>query len=160
MLANARILTKIVSVIAFIAVITACGVAFTGVRMSQIDDSYTRFIERDARAWVLATRLNIILYRTSDLVSQTVSATDPAEAKVLEQDLAKQFPDWIDTAKQVAAFAPAYAGRFDSYLQKVDAADHDRAGVQSRGGRQYRGSPQADRVVDPAAARPRCAGTA
>jgi len=52
MLANARILTKIVSVIAFIAVITACGVAFTGVRMSQIDDGYTRFIERDARAWV------------------------------------------------------------------------------------------------------------
>lgn len=121
MLANARILTKIVSVIAFIAIITACGVAFTGVRMSQIDDSYTRFIERDARAWVLATRLNIILYRTSDLVSQTVSATDPTEAKQLEQDLAKQFPDWIDTAKQVASFAPAYASRFEGYLQKVSA---------------------------------------
>jgi methyl-accepting chemotaxis protein len=121
MLANARILTKIVSVIAFIAVITACGVAFTGVRMSQIDDGYTRFINRDARAWVLATRLNIILYRTSDLVSQTVSATDPAEAKQLEQDLAKQFPDWLDTAKQVASLAPAYAGRFDAYLQRVTA---------------------------------------
>ena len=96
MLANARILTKIVSVILFIALITAGGVGFSGVRMAAIDDGYSRFIDRDARAWVLATRLNILLYRTSDLVSQTVSAADPKEARQLQEDLAKQFPDWIE----------------------------------------------------------------
>jgi methyl-accepting chemotaxis protein len=120
MLANARILTKIVSVILFIALITACGVGFTGVRMAAIDDSYSRFIDRDARAWVLATRLNILLYRTSDLISQTVSAADPKEARQLQDDLAKQFPDWIDTARKVAELAPSYAGRFDEYLRRLN----------------------------------------
>src|SRR3954451_24239726 len=120
MLANARILTKIVSVIFFIALITAGGLGFTGVRMAAIDDGYSRFIDRDARAWVLATRLNILLYRTSDLVSETVSAADPKEARQLQEDLAKQFPDWIETARKVVELAPSYAGRFDEYLRRVN----------------------------------------
>ena len=74
----------------------------------------------DCGAWVLATRRNIQLCRTSDLVSETVASADPKEAKQLQEDLTKQFPDWIDTAKKVAELAPTYAGRFDDYLRRLN----------------------------------------
>ena len=54
-LAKMRVRTKIIGTIALIGLMVLGGVYYTAARMRVIDDSYTAFLDRDARARNSAT---------------------------------------------------------------------------------------------------------
>ena len=82
-LANARILTKIISVIVLLGVVVAGGVWFAAGRMQQINDGYSHFLAKDVKALVATTRLNIVLNRAWQVSYRIIAENDPA---VIRQD--------------------------------------------------------------------------
>ena len=61
-LANIRVRTKIIGVIAIIGLMVLGGVFFAAGRMRQIDDNYTVFLEKDALSWVNSARVAKDIY--------------------------------------------------------------------------------------------------
>jgi len=114
-LINLSIRSKIVSVIMLIAAVVAGGVWFAGSRMAQIDAGYSQFLDKDVKALLWTTRLNIILNRTWQLAYRVNAETDPAGIAEIDETLKKQFDDIEQTAARAKAATPAYASRIDEY---------------------------------------------
>jgi TM2 domain-containing membrane protein YozV len=63
LLARFNVLTKIIGVIALMAVMIVGGIWFATGRMAQINDGYSTFLSKDAQAWVTAPRVARISYQ-------------------------------------------------------------------------------------------------
>ena len=118
---NASIRTKIVSVIALIAVIVAGGIWFTVNRMNQIDDGYTSFIANDAKTVVATTRLNILLNRSWQMSYRLIAENDAATLREVADEVGKQFDAFAKAIEETKAKSAAFAGRLDEYAAKVAA---------------------------------------
>ena len=61
-LAKFRVRTKILSIVALIGLLVLGGVFFTNGRMRQIDDEYSKFLDRELVSWISSSRIakNII----------------------------------------------------------------------------------------------------
>ncbi len=79
MLANATILHKLTAAVLLIAAMVGGCVWYAQGRMTAIDDAYSRFIVREARAPASASRLNRILYTLSYTTFRIVAETDEAQ---------------------------------------------------------------------------------
>jgi methyl-accepting chemotaxis protein len=126
-LANARILSKIVSVIALIGAITAGGLWFATSRMTSIDDGYSTFIDRDAQAWMTATRLRRNTYQLWMLCFRIIAESDVGQMKKAEAEIATMFEEYDQLLRKVKADAPAFAARTDALAGKMTGLNRELA---------------------------------
>jgi methyl-accepting chemotaxis protein len=118
-LANLSILVKITSVIVLIGIITAGGVWFATSRMSQIDDGYSQFIDKEVPALVAATRIRRNMYQLWMLSFRIIAETRMDRMKAVETDIAKTFDEFEQIGKVLKAGAPAHAAKVDALIAKV-----------------------------------------
>ncbi|MDB5600893.1 MAG: methyl-accepting chemotaxis sensory transducer [Xanthobacteraceae bacterium] len=118
LLARFGILTKVLSVIGLMGLIIVCSVYFATSRMSQIDDGYTRFLEREALAWVTSARLNRNVYRTWYFAYRAIAETSEDEIAKAETELRKTFEETTTLTKLVKDNAKGLEAAVDAIEAK------------------------------------------
>ena len=118
--ANASILSKILGINALITVIVIASVWFSTSRMSQIDDAYSAFIERDAMAVVEMRRANRLINTAMYRLYRVIAETDAAQIKASD-DALQGIPATIKTTLTgIRLNVPAYTARIDAIGAQVD----------------------------------------
>jgi methyl-accepting chemotaxis protein len=131
-LAKLRVRTKIIGVIAVMGLMVLGGVYFAAGRMRQIDDNYSKFLDRDAVSWVNATRVakNIIEARYFML-----RMADAALSMENKKSIAPRVMDGLDDAqkfaKSVKDQSPEYATAADAIAGRIGQLRQTAAQVTS-----------------------------
>jgi methyl-accepting chemotaxis protein len=128
-LANLSVLVKITSVIVLIGVITAGGVWFATSRMSQIDDGYSQFLDKEVPALVASTRIRRNMYQLWMLSFRIIAETRMDRMKAVEADIGKAFDEFNQIAKAIKTGAPNLAAQVDALIAKVAKLKTDLAPV-------------------------------
>jgi methyl-accepting chemotaxis protein len=118
LLARFGILTKVLSVIGLMGLIIVCSIYFATSRMSQIDDGYTRFLEREALAWVTSVRLNRNVYRTWYFAYRAIAETSEDEIAKAETELRKTIEETTTLTKLVKDNAKGLEAAVDAIEAK------------------------------------------
>jgi methyl-accepting chemotaxis protein len=114
LLANIRILPKILGLIALLAVTSGAGVWYASHQMLKIDGGYSRFLENDARAWTLITRFNRMLAHFQHLCYRIIAETDDAEMQNLVPDFDKTISDALGILADIKTRTPRHAAEADA----------------------------------------------
>ena len=120
MLGNANILTKILGIIALIAVIVAGSIWFATSRMTRIDDAYSQMIRSDARASVEVRRANRLVNAAMYRVFRMIAESDAAQIKVAD-DAFRDIPAMAKKALDLVRLdVPAFTSRIDAASKTMD----------------------------------------
>ncbi|MFD2180784.1 methyl-accepting chemotaxis protein [Rhodoplanes azumiensis] len=113
MLSRIQILPKIMSVAAVLAVVAGVSAWWGATKTVEVDEAYTRFLERDVVAWVASARAARSVYVYEMLIYRAIAETDRVEM----QKLLPQFDKAAETASRnltiVKEKAPRHAARVE-----------------------------------------------
>jgi len=118
-LANSRIVTKLIGVVAVVAAVVVGAIYLVTSRMAQIDDGYSRFIARDVTALTETLRLNVLLNQTWQMSYRLIAQVEPDVMKQINAAISKQFDELAQVSARAKEHAPAFAERLDAYAAKV-----------------------------------------
>jgi methyl-accepting chemotaxis protein len=119
-LANIRVRTKIIGVIAIIGLMVLGGVFFAAGRMRQIDDNYTVFLEKDALSWVNSARVAKDIYEARYFMLRIADNGLAAEnKKSIEQRINDGLAEAQDLAKTVKDLSPAFSVQADGIAGRI-----------------------------------------
>jgi methyl-accepting chemotaxis protein len=125
LLANLRIQTKIFCVIVPLGAAAAFGGWYAGQRMQAIDDSYTQFLTKDARATSTAPRLNRVIVLYQAIGYRLIAETSPAAKQKLVPEIDKAEQEAVLFAGQIKKLVPRHAAvleRVEQRAKEVSAA--------------------------------------
>ena len=115
LLSRINITTKIVLVIALIGTVIAGCVFYAQGRMTEIDATYTAFLEREAQAAADARRINRYIFELNYSVYRAIAETDADQR--FEAAMPKLRALIADVRRQV----PAFSAQVDTVNEKVEA---------------------------------------
>ncbi|MBI3434803.1 MAG: MCP four helix bundle domain-containing protein, partial [Proteobacteria bacterium] len=110
-LSRFRIVTKIMAIIALMGVVMIGGIWFTSNRILFTDHAYSKFLENDAQAWVLAPRLARNIYQTRYLMLRLIAEPDVEEMRKVEKEITSAFEENAKFTKRLKELTPAEATR-------------------------------------------------
>jgi methyl-accepting chemotaxis protein len=110
-LARYSILPKIVSLILLLAIVSGLGIAYASREMLRIDSSYSLFLEKDAQAWVLATRYNRYIANFQHLSYRIIAETDKAEMAKVAPEFDKNHDATFKVLAQIKTLVPNLADK-------------------------------------------------
>jgi methyl-accepting chemotaxis protein len=116
---RARILTKIILIIAMLGVAAGFGAWYAGSRIAVIDASYSTFLAKDARASSTAPRLNRTIVEFQAIAYRLIAETDPALKKKLLPDIEKNGAEAVKFAEDIKKLVPRHATTFDRVAQRA-----------------------------------------
>ena len=121
-LAKMRVRTKIIGTIALIGLMVLGGVYYTAARMRVIDDSYTAFLDRDARARNSATLIGRYIYESRYFMLRIADSTLPAATKKsIESRIAESLAGAVKETQNIKQWSPAFASRADDMAFRLAA---------------------------------------
>jgi methyl-accepting chemotaxis protein len=120
LLAKMRVRTKFIGTMAIIGLMVLGGVYWTAGRMRQIDDNYTVFLEKDALAWVDASRIgkNIVESRYF-MLRMADNALSMENKKSIQQRIREGIDEAAKFSTQVKDLSPSYASQADALSSKI-----------------------------------------
>jgi methyl-accepting chemotaxis protein len=110
LLARFRILTKILAVVCLFAVASGLATWFALDRMMGVDIAYSRFLEKDAKAWAAAPRINRALQQYQTVLYRIIAEDDEAQMRRLVGQLDKIITDAVESTRIVVEGSPRHAG--------------------------------------------------
>ncbi|MGO4570147.1 methyl-accepting chemotaxis protein [Rhizobium sp. 2YAF20] len=114
------ILSKLLSVIAFMALMIVGCIWYATAQMKAIDDSYSAFIDHEARAVANARRANTFAYELVYNVIRAIAETDPDQIKQSSDAFDSTVPELKQILSDLRQQAPAFAERTDDIEKKAD----------------------------------------
>jgi methyl-accepting chemotaxis protein len=116
----ARVRTKIIGVIVMIGVMVLGGVYYAAGRMRQIDDDYTKFLERDALAWVNSARVAKNINETRYfMLRMSDNALAMENKKSIQQRINDGLSEAVKLADGVKEQSPAFAAQADGIVTRL-----------------------------------------
>jgi methyl-accepting chemotaxis protein len=125
LLAGIRILPKILGLILMLAIAAGAGTWYAGRQMRAIDDAYSDFLAKDARASATAPRLNRTIVLFQALGYRVIAETDPARKRALIPEFEKAAAEAMQFAGQLKRLVPRHAAtlaRVEQRARDVSAA--------------------------------------
>ncbi len=119
-LSNIKILPKIATIIALIGVIVGGCVWYAQGRMTAIDDAYSLFINREARAVATARRANRFVFELNYWVYRIIAETERDQMQAANAGFEASLPNVAKTLADLRAEAPSFATRIDEQAARVD----------------------------------------
>jgi len=119
-LSRFSILTKILAIIALIGAVMVGGTWFATSSMKSIDDSYSKYLEKDAVAWVTAPRIARNTYELRFLLNRILVETDVEERKKIEANINNVYEEFAKLTKQVKDLSAEHAPAVDVMIGKMN----------------------------------------
>lgn len=107
------ILTKILSIVALIGIMVLGGIWYATGPMNQIDSNYSRFLERDAKSWITAARLNRNIFEIRYLEYKLIAEPDVQVMQKVESSITKAFDENVAMTTLIKQITPAYGSQAD-----------------------------------------------
>ncbi|MGE7418653.1 methyl-accepting chemotaxis protein [Methylobacterium tarhaniae] len=119
-LSNIKILPKISAIIALIGVIVGGCVWYAQGRMTVIDDAYSLFINREARAVATARRANRLVFELNYWVYRIIAETERDQMQAANAGFETALPHVAKMLSDLRAEAPSFASRIDEQAGRLD----------------------------------------
>ncbi|UHC18566.1 methyl-accepting chemotaxis protein [Methylobacterium currus] len=119
-LSSFKILYKLAGVIALISVIVSGCVWYAQSRMTSIDDAYSLFITREARAVATARRVNGLAYELNYWVYRIIAETEDAQMKGADAGFQAAMPVMTKALADLRSEAPTFTSRLDAQAARVE----------------------------------------
>ncbi|GJD61792.1 hypothetical protein MPEAHAMD_1939 [Methylobacterium frigidaeris] len=120
MLARFKILHKLTAAILLIATVVGGCVWYAQARMTQIDDAYTAYLAREARAPASANRLNRTLYTLSYAVFRIIAETDEAQIRRASAEFDDGIALMRTSLAELRTQAYTFTGQVDALTRGLD----------------------------------------
>ncbi|MCJ2079789.1 methyl-accepting chemotaxis protein [Methylobacterium sp. J-090] len=114
MLANIKILNKFLAVLTLLAAAVVGCVWYATSQMTAIDDAYTAYLEKDAKAATAAARLNRTIYQMSYTAFRVLAETERAEMTRVGNSFDALPAQAAKLANDVRENAPAFRARTEA----------------------------------------------
>ncbi|ENN89727.1 methyl-accepting chemotaxis sensory transducer [Rhizobium freirei PRF 81] len=114
------ILSKLLSVIIFMSLIIVACIWYATAEMRMIDNSYTAFLDHEARAVANARRTNTFSYELVYNVFRAIAETDPDQIKRSSDAFDSTVPELKQILADLRQQAPAFSDRIDDLGKKTD----------------------------------------
>jgi methyl-accepting chemotaxis protein len=119
-LSRLGLLPKIIGVIALIGLAMAGSIGFAMVRMAQISEAYTAFLEKDAHGVLVSTRLNQTIDELATFFSYRVSAgVTRAQIARSEEDVNRMVAAFNELAGALKQDTPRFAAEIDALAARL-----------------------------------------
>jgi methyl-accepting chemotaxis protein len=119
MLARFSVFTKIIGVIALLGVMIVGSNWFSTARMGRVDDAYSKFLDKDARAWAQIGRVNRSIFEIRYLLYRMIAEPNLAAVNEDRVKLAEAFEENGKLTKTIKDLMPAYAQQIDVIAMDV-----------------------------------------
>ena len=119
-LSNIKILPKLASVIVLIGVIVGGCVWYAQSRMSQIDDAYSLFIVREAKAVATSRRVNRYVFELNYWVYRVIAETDAAQMQAANRGFDAALPALKTALAELPEQAPTFARRVAEQTGRIE----------------------------------------
>jgi methyl-accepting chemotaxis protein len=119
-LSGVKILPKFAAVIALIGLIIGGCIWFAQSRMSEINASYTQFINHDARAAATSRRLNRVVFELNYWVYRIIAETDDDQIRDANAAFERTLPEIKQMLADLREQAPNFAGRVEEQTARVN----------------------------------------
>ncbi|KQO68908.1 methyl-accepting chemotaxis protein [Methylobacterium sp. Leaf89] len=119
-LSNVKILPKFMTAIALIGFIVGGCVWYAQSRMSQIDDAYSLFLVREARASATVRRVNRSAFELNYWIYRIIAETEPGQLKTANEGFESSRRDIKAAVVMLHEQAPTFARRIDALTARID----------------------------------------
>ncbi|WP_288587636.1 HAMP domain-containing protein, partial [uncultured Methylobacterium sp.] len=116
---NIKILHKLVGVIALIGTIVGGCIWYAQARMTDIDDAYSLFLVREARAVATARRLNRVVFELNYNVYRIIAETDAQEMRQADAAFEAALPEVDQMLGDLRREAPTFTTRTDEQAARI-----------------------------------------
>lgn len=110
-LARTGILSKLIAIIALIAVIVGGCVLYAQSRMTVIDNAYSQLIDREAKATVSVRRANRLIIELNYWVYRIIAETEDAQMQSASAGFEAAVPQVRKTMADLRDQSPTFADR-------------------------------------------------
>ncbi|MER2267434.1 methyl-accepting chemotaxis protein [Methylobacterium oxalidis] len=132
-LARTGILSKLIAIIALIAVIVGGCIWYAQSRMTTIDDAYSLFINREAKAVASAQRMNRLIIELNYWVYRIIAETEDAQMASANAGFEATLPQVKKTLSDLREQAPSFTDRVEAQIQRVETFVKDVTEVRRLG---------------------------
>ncbi|TNC14049.1 HAMP domain-containing protein [Methylobacterium terricola] len=135
-LSDIKILHKISSIIALIGLIVGGCICYAQARMTTIDDAYSLFIVREARAVSTARRVTRHLVELNYYIYRIIAETEPEQVQAADAAFEAGVPELKQTLAELRDEAPTFTTRIDEQSARINrfvraASDARRFGISN-----------------------------
>ncbi|KMO22495.1 chemotaxis protein [Methylobacterium indicum] len=116
---NVKILHKLMGVIALIGIIVGGCIWYAQARMTDIDDAYSRFLVREARAVATARRINRVVFELNYHVYRIIAENDGQEMRRADTAFEAALPEITQMLADLRREAPSFATRTDEQAARI-----------------------------------------
>ncbi|BCM83169.1 methyl-accepting chemotaxis protein [Methylobacterium indicum] len=116
---NVKILHKLMGVIALIGIIVGGCIWYAQARMTDIDDAYSRFLVREARAVATARRINRVVFELNYHVYRIIAENDEQVMRRADTAFEAALPEITQMLADLRREAPGFATRTDEQAARI-----------------------------------------
>ncbi len=116
---NVKILHKLMGVIALIGIIVGGCIWYAQARMTDIDDAYSRFLVREARAVATARRINRVVFELNYHIYRIIAENDGQEMRRADTAFEAALPEITQMLADLRREAPSFATRTDEQAARI-----------------------------------------
>ncbi|GJE34634.1 methyl-accepting chemotaxis protein [Methylobacterium oxalidis] len=120
-LARTGILSKLIAIIALIAVIVGGCILYAQSRMTVIDTAYSQLIDREARAAVSARRANRLIFELNYWVYRIIAETEDAQMQSASAGFEAAVPQVRKIMADLRDQSPTFTDRIEAQNRRVEA---------------------------------------
>ncbi|MFJ7439663.1 methyl-accepting chemotaxis protein [Methylorubrum thiocyanatum] len=120
LLSSMRISSKIISVVVLIGAIICGCVWYAQARMTSIDDAYSLFIAREAKAVASARQLNRTIFELNYWVYRIIAETEDTQMKAADAGFEAALPNVKKMLGDLREQAPTFVTRIEEQIVRVD----------------------------------------
>ncbi|MFH6781482.1 MULTISPECIES: methyl-accepting chemotaxis protein [Methylobacterium] len=128
-----KISYKIASIVALIGLVIGGCVWYAQAKMTNIDDDYSLFIVREARAVASARRANRVIFELNYWVYRIIAETDGDRMQAADAGFEAALPNMKAVLADLRTEAPAFTARIDAQTALVDRFVRDVSEVRRLG---------------------------
>ncbi|MBE7197784.1 MAG: HAMP domain-containing protein [Parafilimonas terrae] len=128
-----KIFPKIVTVVTTIGVIVGGCVWYAQSRMTHIDDVYSQFIKREARAASTARRVNRLIFEMNYWVYRIIAETEEGQMKAADAGFLATLPVMQKALTDLREQAPSFGERVEGQSARVNRFVQDASEVRRLG---------------------------
>jgi methyl-accepting chemotaxis protein len=130
---SVKIFPKIASIVVLIGLIIGGCIWYAQARMSSIDDAYSLFIVREARAVASAQRSNRLAFEMNYWVYRVIAETDDAGLRGADAGFEAALPSMKTVLADLREQAPTFTGRVDEQIARIERFVRDSTDVRRLG---------------------------
>ncbi len=119
-LSNYKLIPKLASSLVMIGAIIGCCIWYAQGRMTQIDNAYSEFIDREAQGAATARRVNRLIFELNYWVYRVIAETDEMQIKSANDGFEATIPRMHKVLDELRHQAPSFLPQIDEQAGRVD----------------------------------------